>query len=362
MKRVAILGAGVAGLTLTLMLQRAGFRPELFEASATGEAAGASPVAAGMLAPWAELETGHPEDLALGRESLSLWPGIAALLDDPGCFVQSGSLILAHPRDREELLRLARRIAAAGQANRAMAVDGERIAMLEPALHGRFRDGLSLPAEGHVDPERLLPALRRWLAEREVPLHAGSPVSPVSTGGEVERDGMRHAFDLVIDCRGLGARDVTRGLRGVRGEVAILRTREVRLNRPVRIMHPRWPIYIVPRHNGRFLVGASEVESEDPGPVHARSALELLSAAYAVDPAFGEASVEAFRTGLRPAYSDNRPRLTARNRLVSVNGLFRHGYLFAPALARRVVEFARTGELPGGPFVDSNNAALEETG
>ena len=106
---------------------------------------------------------------------------------------------------------------------------------------------------------------------------------------------------LVIDCRGLAARDAQPELRGVKGEMIIVETSEVELSRPVRLIHPRWPLYVIPRGDNRFMLGATSIEAEDTG-VSVRSALELLGAAYAVHPAFAEARIVEFGSGLRPAY------------------------------------------------------------
>jgi glycine oxidase len=84
------------------------------------------------------------------------------------------------------------------------------------------------------------------------------------------------------------------------------------------------------------MVGATSVESDDAGEVTARSALELLSAAYALHPAFGEARIVELAVGIRPAFEDNLPRIVQRGRTLYINGLYRHGFLLAPALAARV--------------------------
>jgi glycine oxidase len=144
--------------------------------------------------------------------------------------------------------------------------------------------------------------------------------------------------DWTIDCRGFAAQDQLRHLRGVRGEMLMLRTQEIHLARPVRLLHPRYPVYIVPRGDGRFMVGATMIESEQGGPMTARSALELLSAACTLHPAFGEAEIIEMGANVRPAFADNLPRLRIEGQTLFVNGLFRHGFLLAPALARRAVE------------------------
>jgi glycine oxidase len=124
----------------------------------------------------------------------------------------------------------------------------------------------------------------------------------------------------------------------------VVETRDVELRRPVRLLHPRWPLYIVPRDNHRFMIGATTIEAEDDG-VSVRSALELLSAAYAVHPAFGEARIVEIGAGLRPAFPDNLPRIRIEGQRISVNGLYRHGFLLAPALAELTAAYLTRGAI-----------------
>jgi len=149
---------------------------------------------------------------------------------------------------------------------------------------------------------------------------------------------------IVIDCRGLSARDNQPELRGVKGELILIETDEIKLSRPVRLIHPRWPLYVIPREHSLFMLGATSIEAEDTG-VSVRSALELLGAAYAVHPAFAEARIVEFGSGLRPAYPDNLPRISIDNNRISVNGLYRHGFLIAPALAALTLAFVDHGRI-----------------
>lgn len=110
------------------------------------------------------------------------------------------------------------------------------------------------------------------------------------------------------------------------------------LSRPVRLLHPRIPLYIVPREPGRFMVGATMIETEDAGAISARSMMEFLNAAYAVHPAFAEAEIIETGTGVRPAYPDNLPKITQDGRTIFINGAYRHGFLLSPAMARQAAE------------------------
>ena len=282
-------------------------------ASATSHWAG------GMIAPDCESDGAEPIVVRLGRRSLDLWH--AHLPDVP----IRGSLVVAHPRDRADLDRFAR------QTTGHERVDEAGIAALEPALAGRFRAGLFFPAEGHVEPRAVLPALRERLADHGGAIRFGSPVDPTQADG------------IVVDCRGLSARDVLPDLRGVKGETVQIETPEIALTRPVRLMHPRWPIYVIPRPGHRFLIGATSIESEDASGVTLRSALELMTAAYTLHPAFGEARIVEIGTALRPAFPDHAPRIEVRGSRIAVNGLYRHGFLLAPALAEIVTGYLTAG-------------------
>jgi glycine oxidase len=309
---VSVLGAGIAGTWQALLFAKAGCRVALYERGEATMTQATSHWAGGMLAPFCEGETAEPVITRLGLRSLDLWR--EALPKTPF----NGSLVVAHSRDRADFERFAR---LTGGYTR---LGSEEIAALEPALAGRFSEALFFPQEGHVDPRQVLPALHDALRA------VGVPIAFNAQAGQGEPDGM------VIDCRGLAARDAWPELRGVKGEIVILETDEIALSRPVRLIHPRWSIYIVPRAGNRFLIGATTIECEDDS-VSVRSALELLTAAYAVHPAFGEARIVEFGAGLRPAFPDNRPRIVVDEKRITVNGLYRHGFLLAPALAETAV-------------------------
>ncbi len=125
------------------------------------------------------------------------------------------------------------------------------------------------------------------------------------------------------------------GLRGVKGEMLVLRAHDLAFSRPVRMLHPKRPVYVVPRGDGLFMVGATMIENEETERVTARSVVDLINSAYAIHPAFAEAEVVEMGCDVRPAFPDNLPRITRRGRTLYINGLYRHGFLLAPALARR---------------------------
>jgi glycine oxidase len=319
--RVAVIGAGIAGLACALELAERGAAVEVYERAAQPGTGGCSWFAGGMLAPWCERESAEPLIAQLGEESLPWWQR-----HFPGT-VRNGTLVVAHARDTAELGQFARRTA------QFAAVDAAAIAALEPELSGRFGRGLYFAGEGHLDPRLALPALGAALTQRGVPVHYGVTLAP----------DQRARAPALLDCTGMGAGGALPGLRGVKGEMLLLSLRDFTLARPVRVLHPRLPVYVVPRAAGLFLVGATVLESDDSARISARSMLELLSAAYALHPAFGEAHVVEIGTAVRAAFPDNLPRLTVRGNTVYVNGLYRHGFLIAPALARRAAQVVLEG-------------------
>jgi len=317
---VSIIGAGIAGAWQALLFAQAGHDVTLHERSDAEMTLSTSHWAGGMLAPFCESEVAEPVISRLGLRSLELWR--QALPDTPF----NGSLVVAHARDRGDFELFARRTSGHRR------LDAAGLAELEPSLEGRFRDALFFPTEGHVEPRRVLPQLHARI---------------IAAGGTVKFNSEVRAEDLdgiVIDCRGLAARKDEPSLRGVKGEMILIETAEVRLSRPVRLIHPRWPLYVIPREDNLFMLGATSIEAEDSG-VSVRSALELLGASYAVHPAFAEARILEFGSGLRPAFPDNLPRITVRDRKLAVNGLYRHGFLIAPALAELVLGYVERGQI-----------------
>lgn len=326
---VAIVGGGVAGLVAALELSARGIASTVYDAR---RSEGCSLKAGGMLAPLSELDLADPEIARLGLDAPVRWEAILGPPAQGDLWNRQGSLLLAHRPEWPLLTQLLQRARASGLASALRDVDAEEIAALEPWTDGRIRRGLFIPAEGVVHPEATLPALRRLAEARGIVMRDGVEVEELAPY-RIRVSGTSHACAAVLDCRGLGARH-EQPLRGVRGEFMVLRSAHVRLGRPVRLMHPRYPLYVIPRPDGRIYVGATQLESEDPGAAHVRSALELLSALYSLDPGFADASIERFGVGLRPAYVDNHPRVVVEPGLVRLNGLFRHGWLLAPRLSQ----------------------------
>jgi glycine oxidase len=320
--RATVVGAGVVGLTTALTLAERGAEVSLIERSRE-LGANASWLAGGMLAPFCEAESAPPKVVELGRRAIDWWD-----THSPGV-VRAGTLVVAPPRDVGEIERFTHRTFGYERADEA------RIAALEPDLAGRFHKGLFFAGEGHVGPRTAMRALAHSIRRLGAELHFG-----------VDGETLGPEAGIVVDCRGFAARPDLPELRGVRGEMIRVRTREVSLTRTVRLLHPRIPLYVVPRRAGEYTIGATMIESAEKGPVTVRSAIEMLSAAYALHPAFGEAEILELSADVRPAYPDNEPRIEERRGRIYVNGFYRHGFLLAPAFADRAAALAieRAGE------------------
>ncbi|WP_089339516.1 FAD-dependent oxidoreductase [Burkholderia singularis] len=332
----AVLGGGLVGRLIAWRLALAGHRVSLYE---RGDAAGTSSaawVAAAMLAPLAEAASAERFITDLGAASLDRWLRWLAELPEPVFFQRNGTLIVWHHADRAEAPLFERRVRANARAD---LLDGglvplaaAQIGATEPALAGRFAHGLLLQREGQLDNRQALHALAAGLDERGVDVHWHAGVDAHAP----------RAARITIDCRGLGAKAQWPALRGIRGEVARVHAPGIGLTRPVRLLHPRYPLYVAPKEHDLYVIGATEIEGEDMSPVSVRSALELLSAAFSVHPAFGEARILELNAQCRPTLPDHRPALVWHGgATLAVNGLYRHGFMIAPEVADTAACFAQ---------------------
>lgn len=327
-----ILGAGLMGRLLAHGLAQQGHRVEVHEAQGPEATGAAARVAAAMLAPLAESVITELPVVRMGQYGLRRWPELLATLAQPVFFQQNGTLVVWHRQDAAEARRFGQLLQGKQQQIPTLAaplpLDAAALAVQETGLAGRFHQGLLLPGEGQLDNRQLLDALHHSLQAQGVALHWHSHRVPADL-----QPGQAGQPDWLVDCRGLGARPQWAGLRGVRGEVIRLHAPDVTLSRPVRLIHPRYPIYIAPKPGQVFVVGATEIETDDLSPASVRSTLELLSAAYSVHAGFGEARLLEVAAQARPTLPDNLPALRQLGpRTLQVNGLYRHGFLIAPAL------------------------------
>lgn len=361
---VGIAGAGLLGRLLAWTLARAGCAVTVFDPacgpaprfheahSATRALQAAGFTAAGMLSPVAELDNAAPAVAVMGWASITWWHQITQVLQLENAMSHGGSWLVCHGQDLGSAQRVLNRLEASqcdptwqaqAPTETVRKVPLSALVEQEPAIQG-IAHAWHLPGEAHIHTVATLEALHTQAPS--VVWQWQTPVASVETNGQlVMGDGQTQHFDTVIDTRGLGAKKRL-SVRGVRGEVVWLHLPHHGLQRPVRLLHPRHRVYIVPRQVDTVLVGATEIETEDDSAVSLKSAVELMSAAHSVMPTLAEARLLRWDVNLRPALPDNGPLVEWNERRLTINGLFRHGWLLAPALADQGLR--TSGLLPNG--------------
>jgi glycine oxidase len=354
---VIIVGGGVVGLSCAWRAARDGARVCVLERD--HPAAGASGVAAGMLAPVGEASWGEEKMVVLNRESLGRWPGYAEELEsDAGeeiGFVPHGALHVALDRDEAEELRRRHDL------HDRLGLDSEWLTgsacrRLERGLATAVRGGAFAPGEASVDPRRVVAALLAACERHGGKVHSGAEV----VSGERGADGWRV---VTRDGRGFGApglvlaagcwsgqldwlpAEVRPPVRPVKGEILTLRGSA---EQPIceRIVAGE-RVYMVPRSDGRLIVGATVEERGFDTTLTAGGVHELLREAYRLFPEIAELELAETSVGLRPGTPDNAPLIGGGgiDGLLLATGHFRNGVLQAPLTADCVVTLL-AGEVP----------------
>lgn len=341
--QAGIVGMGIMGRLLALALHNAGWQVTLFDCSDGNT--NCSSAAAGLLTPFSELDKADRLISRLGQKSIkTYWPRILKQVSDSVYFKKFGTVVLTHPNDQAEWYSFNRRIS--DQLDDAIScyqpLSQDNLMQLEPEL-AKFETAYYFPDEAHIDCQSLLLALHTYLDAKGVKYVTNTHVVLLKPH-MIVTDHKSYEFDMVFDCRGLGASQVFSDLRAVRGELIWLHAPDVALQRPIRLLHPRYSLYLVPRPGNIYLVGATEIEAKDCSPISVRSTLELLTAVYYVHAGFAEARILKTVTHCRPTLSNHLPRIKFTDGLIAVNGLYRHGYLIAPVLAEEIVLCLKTNQ------------------
>jgi glycine oxidase len=362
---VAVVGAGVIGLASAWRLAQAGVAVVVVDPV---PGSGASGVAAGMLAPVTEARLGEEALLALNHASWARWPAFAAEVEVAGGrpvgYRADGTLMVALDADDRALLDdLAGRHRAMGLAVEALR--GREARALEPGLAPGVRAGLLAADERSVDPAALVEAL--WAAaeaagvtvvtrpvERVVTTPAGDRVTGVALAGG---DGAVVEAATVLLAAGTwsatvaGVPDHVRPpVRPIRGQVLTLRQPpgDPLIARTVRGIVWGSSIYLVPRDDGRVVIGATVEERGFNTTPTAGGAYELLRDALAIVPGLDDAELVAVRAGLRPGSPDDLPMVgpSGVEGLVIATGHHRNGILLTPVTAEAVVALVTGGSVP----------------
>jgi glycine oxidase len=358
-----VIGAGVIGLACAWRASETGARVCVLERDRP--AAGASGVAAGMLAPVGEASWGEEKLLAFNFESLRRWPEFAERLESEAQletgFARSGALHVALDRDEAEELR--RRYELHEKLGlESEWLGGRECRRLEPGLATAVRGGAHVPGEASADPRRVVAALLAALEARDVAVHSGAEVLAaerrggawrVETANGEEFEGQ--SLVLAAGCWSGQAKWVPGGVppvRPVKGEILTLRGTP---GEPVcdRIVAGE-RVYMVPRADGRLIVGATVEERGFDTAVTAGGVHELLREAYRLIPEIAELELVEMAAGLRPGSPDNAPLIGASDveGLLIATGHFRNGVLQAPATADSIAALlaGESGPIDLAPF------------
>lgn len=339
------------GRLLAFALAKRGAQVDLFDKGRSDATSATARIAAAMLAPLAESVITEDSVVRMGIHSLPRWKELISQLSTPVFFQQDGTLIVWHRQDASDAERFIAHLERNCRNNPSLEqpqkLSTAAVRELEPGVAERFTQALFLPNEGQLDNRQLLDALLIELNHLQVHCHWGNEINPI----HLRKQG---SYEAIIDCRGTGAKNAWTSeggntLRGVRGEVVRLYAPEVKLKRPTRLIHPRYPIYIAPKENDVYVVGATEIESDDLSEMSVRSAMELLSAVYTVHSGFAEARILEMSTQCRPTLKNNLPEIKIRKDkgladVIMINGLYRHGFMIAPAILDCALELIAAGK------------------
>jgi glycine oxidase len=318
MKHISIIGAGVAGLWCGLLARKKGFNVTIYEQDNKNLTQSCSYRAGGMLAFNCEADSKNDSITVYGKKSLLLWQK-----NFPDLIMQKGSLLLAPNNDKDQL-RYFEKV-----TSNFKKLTPHDITTLEPDLEKRFDHGLFYQNEAYLEPRLCIEKLLEQCFALGV---------EIKFNHYIDKSNKK---DITIDTTGLWGKKNLYNLRGVKGEMIVVKCPDIRFMRPIRLLHPHHPIYIVPRPNNHYMIGATTIESENSTVTHnisVQSAGILLTQAFHVHPAFGEAEIIEMNVGYRPAFDNNKPQIITKEGIYYLNGLYRHGWTVAPALAEELIE------------------------
>jgi glycine oxidase len=353
---VAIIGAGVIGLGIAWRLAARGLSVTVFDKAAAGS--GASHAAAGMLAACCEAEPGEEALVTLGRESQARWPAFAAELQQAsGIDVElrpEGTLVVALTADDQA--RLNHQLVFQQKLGLPLQwISAPETRRREPHLAGKLAGAAWSPEDTQVDNRKLAAALRVAALAAGAAVKEHQPVGAISShagrvDGVVLADGTKVTADVVVLAAGAWSRsiagldpDLRPPVRPIKGQMLALRMDPAA---PL-LTHVVWApgAYLVPRKDGRLLVGATVEERGYDTSLTAGGVLTLLEAAWRVIPAVEELTIDEMWVGHRPGSRDDAPILGAGplQGLIYATGHHRNGILLTPITADTIARLVLDG-------------------
>ena len=328
--KIAVCGAGVVGRLLSLVLHKMGFDVTLFEKGKSSGEDSASFYAAGMISPFSELEFGSERVFNFGVESLSLWGNLLKYLNLEDVFYsKAGTQWFVPVGDTPAFLNLMRKKSFLQKKN-TISHEFKVQRKSETVFHVAGEAQIDVRDFFRLSEKTLLKHVDFRTEEKVSFLVNSSQSGFLKTNNGIEK------FDLIFDTLGMGSQ--VQKLRGVMGEVIFMTAKDIQMNCPVRVFSGRTPIYIAPKKNGQFVVGATVVEGYDNAKTTVEGVHELLSALIAYDSMFSSGEITEIKSALRPSFSSGSPEVTYSDKVIHINGMYRHGYLTSPAIINSVVK------------------------
>ena len=335
---ITIIGAGLIGRVLSLMISQRfdKYNLTLIDKNTSLESkSSCGYVAGGMISPYSELALNEKKLLSDGMKSLEYWPQIISVLPEKDkVYKKNGTLILSHSQDYHEAERLFNIINTQVKDtlyNIPSIYNKEKLKIYEPSLyiHNFSRNFMRIEQEASIDTQEFFSQSAYFLERNKNIIYQSQYIKSI--------DELKTNADIVIDARGLGAKNDNEKLFGIRGESMLVHAPRVHLQHSIRVVHPRHPLYIIPRSNNHYYIGATTIETDDESPISLRSTLELTSALYSIHEGFSESRIIDTYTKSRPTYSSGYPRIYYKNKSIHINGFYRHGYLLAPVFCERLI-------------------------
>lgn len=348
--KVAIVGAGLMGRLTALKLIPHGHDITLLEANSFDHPHNAAAISAGLVSPLSEALFTPAETVALGFQSYQQWPQLLNLVTeiDPQHqtidFIANGSLAVSFPEEQECLLALRKNLLQqlGEYKNDMQMLYNHEVTEIETGLE-RFETALYLKHEANICNAEFISASSRAIRQ-----HASIVDHwPLKGNGQE----LKSQYDWVVDCRGAGAvtaqsyaDNQQHPLQALRGEVIRVRAPKVEISHPVRVIQQRLNVFIAPKPNKVYVVGATEFNKHSSRSVTVRSSLDLLTTLYALHPGFADAEIIEATVGQRAIYKNQQPSISQHENIISVNGLSRRGWLVGPAMAEQIVGLMHYGQ------------------
>ncbi|QLE79482.1 FAD-dependent oxidoreductase [Francisella sp. Scap27] len=352
MKKIAIIGSGVMGrvlaLTFTKNIPHLGI--DLYDKASLGAKDNCSYQAAGMLAPVSEVTSCGIHTYTLGADSVQLWEELLSirgenLVQKHNIIDKFDTLFLAHKNDVNEFDLIKNRVSFFTKQHESIKerfrnISSDDLSSLESSLmNGTFMNkGLLITNEGVINVPSFFKFTSQYFSEESNIRFLKEEITKIENN-KIYIDEYTCEYEYVYDCRGFPIeKSKDSRLYGTRGEALIVQHKDINLKHVIRLAHPRHPLYLIPRGNGVFYVGATSILSEDYSSISVQSVMELLSMLLVIDKRFSEARLIKTLTSVRSTSFDDKPLIIRNMGNTSINGLSRHGYLFAPKIANDLLE------------------------